>query len=1267
MNTTKPTPEPPAAWPPRRTRMGRAFEWLIEQRVIVLILLGVLTVAGLIASPFDSGLSLPRHPVAVDAIPDIGENQQIVHIAWPGRSAQDIEDQIAYPLSSILTSVPGVTTIRSQAMLGSASIYIIFDEKTEYYWSRSRIQETLSNLDTDQIPTGASLTLGPPASALGQVYWYTLEGRDAKGNPAGGWDLHELRRIQDYQVRYALREVEGVAEVASIGGHVPALTVEPNLQELEARGLSIQDLWSALRQVSAEVGASSTEMNGVEYIIRSEGFVRDTDAVRHALVQRQDGVSVRVEEVAHVSFQPQDRDGILDKDGAEAVGGIVIARHGGNPMEVTRRVHAALDNLQASLPSKTLPDGRVSQVEVVPYLDRSTLISATLDTLQESLSHAVAITIVVVLLMLAHLRTASLVALLLPLAVLWTFVAMRAFGVTANVVSLAGIAIAIGTMIDLGIVMSENIVRRLDDGDPELPRRVAIAEASSEVSGAMLTALATTALSFLPVFLLEGAEGKLFQPLAFTKTWALLFSFIVSIFVIPVAAYILFDPRLRSRAAVLVVQGLTVVVAVVSITQGHFFFALLLIVSAGFQLLSEFGVVWRGLGAARWHQFSIWSLSLAAITLLSAMWSPGGSELSVVKNRLLVGGIVIATILFFRLFSAIYPRILRFSLQHKALALMPAVVVVFLGALMWQGVPKLREAMPSWLAESAPVTALSKQLPGIQSEFMPALNEGAFLYMPTTAPHASVGEILRLSSLLTRRFEAIPEVESAVTKAGRADTALDPAPLSMLETVITYHSEFIEDERGRKLRFAVDRDGEFLRDDAGELIPDPHGRAFRQWRPKIKTSNDIWDEVVHAGDIPGLTGAPILQPISARVVMLQSGIRAATALRIRGATLEELYKSAEELEAFVREQPLVARESVVADRSAGRPYIVIHPDRRALAEYGVTIQSFQDAVEVGVGGGNAGVYYEGRARYPIALRLAREDRNDIEALKRMPVMTLDGATVPLSRVANIEIEMGPVMISTENSSLVTWVMFSPRRGVSEMQIVDALQAALDEARADGTLKHQDGLRLDFVGSYESSVRATARLKLLLPIVLLIVFMLLKLQLRDTIVTAMVFSAVAVSAAGGMIWLWFYGQPWFLDFSLFGVNLQEALQVRATYLSVAVWVGFIALAGIATDDGVLMATWLQQRFREQPPQSVEELHSHVLDVGQRRLRPCLMTTATTLLALLPVLTSQGTGSDVMIPMAIPIFGGMLFALLTLFVVPLFYTAWRERNLRRQLSL
>lgn len=1262
---TKPSSTSPTEmWNPKRTRIGRFFEWIIEQRLVVLSLMLLLTLGGLIVAPFDWGLSIPRHPVAVDAIPDIGENQQIVHIQWPGRSPQDIEDQLAYPLSTSLTSVSGVHTVRTQTMMGSASIYLIFDDKTEYYWSRTRVQEALNTAVSEGLPDGASVELGPPASALGQIYWYTLEGIDADGNPAGGWDLHELRKIQDYQVRFALREVRGVAEVASIGGFEQALVIEPRLEDLESRGITLDELHAALSQVSVEVGASSTEMQGIEYILRSEGFVRDIDAVRQALVRFEEGQPTTVDDVAHVSFQPRERQGFLDKDGAESVGGIVIARHGANPMEVASNVHEALEQLSSSLPRKTLSDGRISQLTVVPYLDRSTLIESTVGTLEEALTQAVLITIVVVLLMLAHIRSAALVAMLLPLAVLWTFLSMQVFQVTANVVSLAGIAIAIGTMVDLGIVMSENIVGRLRQRAPEVSLGVSISEACAEVAGAMLTALATTGLSFLPVFFLQGAGGKLFGPLAFTKTWALFFSFLVSVLVIPIAAYYFFDRRWDTRKWRSLAAFLSLGIGGVIIGFGYSLTGGLILLSGVLLLVHAFATARLQPEQQRFEIGARWALTFAAIAALASIWSPSGGTQSPLGNFVFVVVICLGSAGFFRLFSKAYPHILQFILARKRRFITVPATMVVLGLFMWMGAPTVASYVNANWQESVQDSALGRWFPGIGQEFMPDLNEGAFLYMPTTAPHASIGEVQRLSSLLTRRFSAIPEVESAVTKAGRADTALDPAPVSMLETVITYVPEFRVNASGQRLLFAVDKSGEFSRDSEGELVPSKTGMPYRQWRDHIRTTDDIWNEIVHAGDVPGLTGAPILQPISARVVMLQSGIRAASALRVRGQSLEQIYAHAEALEAYLRTHPAIASEAVVADRAAGRPYLVIKPDRQALAQYGLTLEQFQNAVEIGLAGKDVGVFYEGRARFPIRVRLARDHRQDLEAIRMLPVASYGGVPLALSAVAQVENEMGPVMTTTENGALVTWVMFSPREDIAVQTLVHQVESDLREAVRRGELTIDDGVRLDFVGSYESSLRAAARLKLLIPIALLIIFMLLKIQLKDTIVAVMVFTSVAIAASGGMIWLWLYGQPGFMDFSITGLHLRDIFHIQTTHLSVAVWVGFIALAGIAADDSVLMATWLQERFRASTPTTVEDIRAHVLDVGLRRLRPCLMTTATTLLALLPVLTSKGTGSDVMIPMAIPVFGGSLFALITLFVTPVLYSAWQERKLRQR---
>ena len=503
--------------------LARVVRFFLTRKLVAALMLAGLVVWGLAVAPFAWELAwLPRDPVPVDAIPDIGENQQIVFSEWPGRSPQDVEDQVTYPLTTALLGVPGVETIRSFSMFGFSNIYVIFAEGVDFYWSRSRILEKLNSLPTGLLPEGVQPALGPDATALGQVFWYTLEGRDEQGAPAGGWDLHELRRIQDWQVRYALLAAHGVSEVASVGGFVQEYQIDVNPDALRAYGVRLDEVFHAVRMSNRDVGARTVELNRVEYIIRGIGFVKGLADLENAVIKARDNVPIYVKNVAQVALGPAARRGALDKEGAEVVGGVVVARFGANPLAAIESVKAKIAEIAPSLPKKTLPDGRVSQVQVIPFYDRSGLIEETLGTLERALSEEVLVTVIVVLALVMNLRGAALVSGLLPLAVLACFAAMKVFGIDANIVALSGIAIAIGTMVDMGIVISENILKHLEDADAEDDRLEVIFCATREVGGAVLTAVLTTVVGFLPVFAMEGAEGKLFAPLAFTKTFALL-------------------------------------------------------------------------------------------------------------------------------------------------------------------------------------------------------------------------------------------------------------------------------------------------------------------------------------------------------------------------------------------------------------------------------------------------------------------------------------------------------------------------------------------------------------------------------------------------------------------------------------------------------------------------------------------------------------------------------------------------------------------------
>src|SRR5210317_1639526 len=518
--------------------LNKSIKFLIENKLVAVLLLVLFIGWGIVNAPFnwDTGF-LPSNPVAVDAIPDIGENQQIVFTKWDGRSPQDIEDQITYPLTTSLLGIPGVKTIRSSSMFGFSSIYIIFEEDIEFYWSRSRILEKLNSLPSGLLPEGVNPALGPDATGLGQIFWYTLEGRDENGNVTGGWDLQELRSIQDYYVKYALSSASGVSEVASIGGYVQEYQVDVNPELMRQYNIGLNHVVKAVKESNRDIGAQTLEINQAEYLVRGLGYVESLQDIKNAVVFSENFTSIRIKDVANVHLGPAPRRGILDKEGAEVVGGVVVARYGANPLEVIENVKDRMAEIASGLPSRVLEDGRTSQLTIVPFYDRTELIQETLGTLEEALSLEILITILVVIVMVYNLRASFLISSLLPIAVLMVFIAIRYFNVDANIVALSGIAIAIGTMVDLGVILSENIIKHIDEAPPKQKLITTIYNGASEVSSAILTAVSTTIVSFIPVFTMQAAEGKLFGPLAFTKTFALLAALFVSLFILPTLAY----------------------------------------------------------------------------------------------------------------------------------------------------------------------------------------------------------------------------------------------------------------------------------------------------------------------------------------------------------------------------------------------------------------------------------------------------------------------------------------------------------------------------------------------------------------------------------------------------------------------------------------------------------------------------------------------------------------------------------------------------------
>ncbi|MEJ5365403.1 MAG: efflux RND transporter permease subunit [Desulfosoma sp.] len=1289
-----------------KTRNGswiaRLIRFCLEMKIVVFLFVLVMVAWGIMVAPFDWHLGgLPRNPVPVDAIPDIGENQQIVFTEWMGRSPQDVEDQITYPLTVSLLGIPGVKTIRSYSMFGFSTIYVIFKEDVNFYWSRSRLLEKLNSLSGSTLPPGVQPVLGPDATALGQVFWYTLEGRDPEGQPTGGWDLDELRSIQDWYVRYALLSADGVSEVASVGGFVKEYQIDVDPDAMRAHRIALQDVFQAVQASNLDVGARTIEVNQVEYVIRGVGFVRSLEDLEETVVAVRDRVPIRVKDVAHVTLGPALRRGALDKEGAEVVGGVVVVRYGENPLAAIKNVKKKIAEISPGLPKKTLPDGTVSQVWIVPFYDRTGLIYETLGTLNRALYEEILVTVIVILLMVMHLRSSLLISGLLPLAVLMCFIAMKLFHVDANIVALSGIAIAIGTMVDMGIVICENILRRMQEAPAGADRLEVVHRASVEVGSAVLTAVSTTVVSFLPVFTMEGAEGKLFKPLAFTKTFALIASIVVALTVIPPLAHLLFRPKTpREVAAGLWKRALYGALIAAGVAAFWFvpWWAACLVVGTGIYRMAESFVP---PSVREWMSRAV-NLALVVLValLLAEEWLPLGPEKGLVLNFLFVA-ILIGTLLgTFGLFRWVYEPVLSWSLRHKAVFLCAPVLITGTGFLVWLGFDAFFGWLPRDIRQTTPVQVLARTFPGLGKEFMPPLDEGSYLYMPTTMPHASIGEALDVLQKQDMAIRAIPEIQSVVGKIGRVDSPLDPAPISMIETVITYKPEYLVDEAGRRLRFRFSpsqrdlfRDvdgaplpapdgrpysvqGTFQRDDRGRLIPDEHGMPFRLWRPPldpdlnpgrapwpgVKKPDDIWKLIVDAAEIPGTTSAPKLQPIAARIVMLQSGMRAPMGVKVKGPDLESIEKVGLQLERFLKEVPSIEPATVIADRIVGKPYLEIRIDRNAIARYGLSIRRVQEVIEVAVGGKTITTTVEGRERYPVRVRYLRELRDTIESLSRILVPAPDGTQVPLEELAEVVYVRGPQMIKSEDTFQVGYVVFDKRPGYAEVNVVEQAQAYLRQKMASGELELPAGVSYAFAGNYENQVRAQKKLSVVLPLALFIIFMILYLQFRSVTTTALVFSGVFLCWSGGFLTLWLYGQSWFLDFSVFGTSMRELFSIHPVNLSVAVWVGFLALFGIATDDGVIVATYLDDSFRERKPKTVEEVRRAVLEGAKRRLRPALMTVATTILALLPVLTSSGRGSDVMIPMAIPSFGGMLLGLITVQTVPVLYCAKEELRLR-----
>jgi Cu(I)/Ag(I) efflux system membrane protein CusA/SilA len=1237
---------------------NRYYRFALEQPLLSLGIFLLLLFWGLSVAPFNWNLSFESDSIPVDAIPDLGENQQIVYTEWKGQSPEDIEDQITYPLSNYFLTLPGVKDVRGLSITGRSTLYIIFDEDVDFYWSRSRIIEKINSLPSGFLPENAKPALGPDATGLGQIFWYYLEGVDDSGEEVGGWDLDERRTLQDYYIKPSLSSVPGVSEVASIGGFVKEFQVDVHPTLLEQYQLSTKDVLNALNKAQAEGGLRTLEYNQVEYLLRGNGSIEDLNDLEWIPVRVVDQTPLYLKDIANITYGPADRRGVLDVSGKESVGGVVVAQYGANPKKVIEAVQQKIDELSPSLPKRVLATGEASQLNIIPFYDRSELIEETILTLESALWLQILITIAIVLLILRRLRIALLISLMLPVSVLLTFIAMKLGGVDANIVALSGIAIAIGTVVDMGVILTDTIIQHIDQEDndaqesPEhssgshfLEKRLQLViSATKEVAGAIITAITTTIVSFLPVFLMINAEGKLFQPLAYTKTFVLAASILVALFLLPVLAYLLFG-QLESRFSA---QKNNI---------NSFLFRY--IVNPIQQVTTERRLtkLVNELNYKHFHDTSLILIILLVLGYLTRSWLPLGPEVSVLLQWIFISGLLLILIGSVLKIITYYPTWLAWSFSNKKTFISLPIGLVLFGLFIWLGFAKI-SFIPTSLAQAIGIdisktdwwSTLDQEYPGLATEFMPSLDEGAFLFMPTTTPSAGVEQNVALLQFLDRAVADIPEVEKVVGKLGRVESALDPAPISMFENIITYKSEYSYDISGNRTR---------------------------QWREHIKSPDDIWNEIVRQTQHPALTSAPKLQPIETRLLMLQTGLRAPVGIRIQGEDIAEIQEVGRQLEKVLTNLDYVNSATVFAERNASKPYIDIEWDREKLARYGMSVTEAQSWAQIALAGTETGTVILGRERFSIRLRFAKDVRQSPESIKNLRVETPQGARVPLHELAKVAFRLGPQAIKSEQSFKVSYVSFDVIKGVEYVDAISKIDDEINQQMALGTITIPDGIQLSFKGNFENQLRAEKRLKVLVPLTLVFIFLILYIQFKSVAVSLMIFSGIFVAWAGGFILLGFFASDFFSSVSLFGFNsLQELFGIEAVALSIAVWVGFLALFGIATDGGVVMATYLQQGFKEfhqenqneweQMANTRELVTTHIqnlrnvgVEAATKRIRPTMITTATTIFALLPLFSSMGKGSEIMVPMAIPTLGGMFVQIITLFVVPLLFI-WREER-------
>ncbi|MEL6105081.1 MAG: efflux RND transporter permease subunit [Planctomycetota bacterium] len=1122
--------------------------------------------------------------VPIDAIPNVSDNQVIVLTDWAGRSPKDIEDQITYPLSVALQSVAGAKSVRGKSMFGFSFIQVTFAEEVDFDRARSRVLEQLSTVGS-QFPEGVKPELGPHANPLGQIFYYVLE-------PATGMSLAELRSRQDFVIKYALQSVDGVAEVASIGGYEKQYQIEIDPDKLRVYELTLGQVLRAVRDSNVDVGAKTLESSGMEYLVRGVGLIgagktqsETITQIEQTVVQTRDNLPITIRDLASVSVGPAFRRGALDWNGSEAVGGVVVMQYGENPRQVIQRVKERIATLEPELRG----------IKIRGVYDRTELVDETVSTLSTTLVQAIFITILVIVLFLWSLRASLVVAAILPTAVLMAFIAMDSFAIDANIMSLAGIAIAIGTMVDMGIIISENIFRGLAEWERdgakggEEARLSTVTRMTREVAPAVMTAVATTVLSFLPVFFLTGRDYRLFAPLAWTKTFSLIASLIVAVLLVPpLARFLLKNPAAKRWPSAVISACFGTGVAGLCFV---FLRAEMVSVATWLRAIGD--------GRADWISATHVSMAISSTATLTIFCFLRERLRPVEENALA------------RFVHSCYEPILRLLLRFKRTFLIIPCLIFFFGMGAWLGMPRLLSPVDRFVRDSLGADFNGSQsyvdfkhtFTGLASDDWIALDEGSWFYMPSLYPAASLSQAMETLQTQDAMIRRIPEVAEVLGKIGRVDSALDPAPASMIETYITL-------------------------------------KPRDQWRAGM-TREKIWEEINSLATLPGVTVADKLQPIEGRVVMLQSGIKASMAVRIYGETLEGLSDAARAVAERVKQHPMVQAATVSPDIVLGKPYIEFEVDRVESSRHGMTVRDVNEMIEAALGGRVATTTYEGRERYTVQVRYQRSFRDQIDELSKLPVVTNTKEVVPLGRLATVKTTWGPSVVQSEDARLVAHVAFAPKQEMEPLETVDRVMDSLTNARQRGDLEFPTGnFELEPVGSFQNQREANRRLMFIIPSVLLLNLFLIYLQFRRVSLTLIVFSGIPVAFGGGMI----------------------ALAMADVQLNTAVWIGFIALFGIAIDDGVVIATYLAQTLERRSLRTISDIRDAVVHAGLRRIRPCLMTTFTTIIALLPVLVATGRGADVARAMAIPVFGGMVVELITLFVVPVVYCGFLEMKMQ-----